>query len=180
MTYAGNASAILAFLLSVFLNVQYLNGSITCIFFLAPILLFLNQDSFLLKNLTPRNRYFPIILSTSVFLTFYAIYKILVQSILAKYGLVPSPDHYLSSFTLWVNWFYLLCTTPSHFYFNQFMWTFSRQSDLMWYLILPLNLFGIFLAEFSSVQMLGVLGVIGGVVHFVYKSEIQKRGKEMI
>jgi hypothetical protein len=43
MPYVGNVSSILGLLLSLILNIVYLNGSIISIFFLSPILLFLNE-----------------------------------------------------------------------------------------------------------------------------------------
>jgi len=185
----GNLSAIFGFTLSVILNVQYLGGSQTCIFFLAPLLLLMNfSDNFMLFNsLNESNRYFPIIAATSVFLIGSAIYDLALRNFLMSLGWIsPSaPLQFMVYTTKWTfvafkNLLFLIMTLPSHYYFNQFLWSFPKQTGFLWLLISPINIVPAFFANLSSIQMLGVLGLLAGAIQFLYRTQIQRFGREVI
>lgn len=62
--YIGNTAACMALVLSLSMHMYFFEGNETCIIFLAPILLLLNQDSTIMAGLTSQRRYFPLLLGT--------------------------------------------------------------------------------------------------------------------
>ena len=168
--------------MAVTLNIQYLDGSQTCIFFLAPILLLLNPDQYLLKGLSEKNRYFPIIAVTSVFLVFVSFYHLILKSLLIQLGfkLATSSSISLSNVSILINLALLCMTVPSHYYFNIFMWNFAKQNPMLWTIIGPLNVLPAIFASIGSIQILGVIGLLAGAIHYFVTSRISKSANRVL
>lgn len=73
---AANAATGTCFVLSVSLAKYFIGGTDLAVPVLAPILLLLNQDAYLLKGLTPRRRYAPPIAAVGLYLGTSALLKL--------------------------------------------------------------------------------------------------------
>jgi len=183
MTNVGNISTMFGFVLCTFLNIEYLGGSQTCIFFLAPLMLLLNKDSYLLKGLGEHNRYFPIIAVTSLFLMLMAIHSLLLGKFFVFFGFhfTRSIPLELNNLELMKNLGLLGLTLPSHYFYNIFMWNFKMQSHAYILLLLaPINVAAIVFADLSSTQMLAVLGIVGSIAQYYVGNQIQRKGKAIL
>jgi len=121
----GNIATLLGFVLSVSVNILFLGGSQTCIFFLAPLLVLLSQDHLYFTRLTYHNKHFPIIAATSLFLMFASLEHLIFLSnafvgdtFLALFNPV-APTTSISFLHLIKNLILLVGTLPSHFFFQQ-------------------------------------------------------------
>ncbi|CAM8992654.1 unnamed protein product [Rhodiola kirilowii] len=76
MPAVGNVATVMCFAICLILNVNLTGGSNRAIFFLAPILLLLNQDSDFVAGFGDKQRYFPVTLAISVYLGVTALYSI--------------------------------------------------------------------------------------------------------
>ncbi|GAU16528.1 hypothetical protein TSUD_167590, partial [Trifolium subterraneum] len=74
MPSVGNVATILCFAICLILNVYLTGGSNRSIFFLAPILLLLNQDSDFIAGFGDKHRYFPVTVVISVYFAITALY----------------------------------------------------------------------------------------------------------
>lgn len=179
MPAVGNLSTILCFLICLVINMTLTGGSNRAIFFLAPILLLLNQDSDILASFGDRQRYFPVTLAISVFLLLNAIYRIWAEVWHgnAGWGLdIGGPG-----------WFYaiknaalLVLTLPNHILFNRFMWDYVKLSDSMLLLIMPLNLPSIIITDILTIRVLGFLGVVYSLAQYLISRSIRMAGMKYI
>ena len=56
----GNAATMMCFVLSVLLNVRYLDGTVYCVVVFAPVMLLLSSGRRMLRDLNDSNRYAPV------------------------------------------------------------------------------------------------------------------------
>ncbi|KAG6581973.1 hypothetical protein SDJN03_21975, partial [Cucurbita argyrosperma subsp. sororia] len=139
MPAVGNVATVMCFAICLILNVNLTGGSNYAIFFLAPILLLLNQDSDFVAGFGDKQRYFPVTIVISAYLVLTAMYNIGedVWHGNAGWGLdIGGPDWIFAVKNLAL----LVLTFPSQILFNRFVWSFSKHSDSTPLLTLPLNL----------------------------------------
>lgn len=74
MPAVGNVSTVLCFIICLILNMHLTGGSNRAIFFLAPILLLLNQDSDIFAGFGDRQRDFPVTVAISGYLVLTALF----------------------------------------------------------------------------------------------------------
>ncbi|XP_058736244.1 uncharacterized protein LOC131608733 [Vicia villosa] len=167
MPSVGNVATILCFAICLVLNVYLTGGSNRSIFFLAPILLLLNQDSDFIAGFGDKHRYFPVTVVISVYFVLTALYSIwedVWQGNAGGWGLqIGGPD--------WIfmvkNLALLVLTFPSHIIFTRYVWSHSKQSDSPPWITLPLNLLPIACTDVLKIKILGILGVIYSLAQYI-------------
>ncbi|KAK9277440.1 hypothetical protein L1049_006983 [Liquidambar formosana] len=159
MPAVGNVATVMCFAICLILNVNLTGGSNRAIFFLAPILLLLNQDSDFVAGFGDKQRYFPVTVVISAYLVLTALYSIWedVWHGNAGWGLeIGGPDWFFAV----KNVALLILTFPSHILFNRFVWSYTKQTDSTPLLTMPLNLPSIIITDVMKVRILGLLGII--------------------
>ncbi|XP_057755029.1 uncharacterized protein LOC130974246 [Arachis stenosperma] len=166
MPAVGNVATIMCFAICLVLNINLTGGSNRAIFFLAPILLLLNQDSDFVAGFGDKHRYFPVVAVISVYFVLTALYSIWedVWHGNTGWGLqIGGPD--------WIfvvkNLALLVLTFPSHILFNRYVWSFTKQSDSPPWITLPLNLLPIACTDILKIKILGILGVIYSLAQYL-------------
>ncbi|XP_075504660.1 uncharacterized protein LOC142542106 isoform X1 [Primulina tabacum] len=166
MPAVGNVATIMCFAICLILNVQLSGGSNRAIFFLAPILLLLNQDSDFFAGFGDKQRYFPVTVVISAYLVLTSLYSIWedVWHGNAEWGVnIGGPD--------WIfavkNMALLILTFPSHILFNRFVWSYTKQADAKPLLTIPLNLPSVIITDVMKIKILGLLGVIYSVSQYL-------------
>ncbi|XP_078440804.1 no exine formation 1 [Wolffia australiana] len=179
MPAVGNVSTFLCFLLCVVINTTLTGGSNRAIFFLAPILLLLNQDSDIFSGFGDRQRYFPVVLAVSVYLFITAVQRIWAEVWSGDSGWaleIGGPG--------WVfavkNAGLLILTLPNHILFSRFMWDYVKQTDGMLLLTMPLNLPSIVITDVSTIRVLGLLGVIYSLAQYLISRRTRIAGMKFI
>ncbi|WOL00476.1 hypothetical protein Cni_G09189 [Canna indica] len=179
MPAVGNVSTLLCFLICLILNIQLTGGSNRAIFFLAPILLLLNQDSDIFAGFGDRQRYFPVTLAISGYLVLTALYRIWEEAWRGNTGWgleIGGPGWFFAV----KNAALLILTLPNHILFNRFMWDYVKQTDSILLLTLPLNLPSIVITDILTVRVLGLLGVIYSLSQFLISRRIRIAGMKYI
>ncbi|PKA56869.1 hypothetical protein AXF42_Ash002172 [Apostasia shenzhenica] len=179
MPAVGNASTILCFIICLILNMSLTGGSNRAIFFLAPILLLLNQDSDILVGFGDRQRYFPVTLAISVYLVLNALYRIWEEVWHGNTGWgleIGGPGWFFAV----KNAALLVLTLPNHILFNRFMWDYVKQTDSMLLLTMPLNLPSIIITDIFTVRVLGLLGIIYSLTQYMISRRIRIAGMKYI
>ncbi|XP_022725442.1 uncharacterized protein LOC111281907 [Durio zibethinus] len=159
MPAVGNVATVMCFAICLILNVNLTGGSNQAIFFLAPILLLLNQDSDFVAGFGDKQRYFPVIVVISVYLVLTTLYSILEEVWHGNAGWdieIGGPGWFFAVKNLTL----LILTFPSHILFNRFVWSYSKQTDSIPLLTLPLNLASILITDLTKIRVLGFLGII--------------------
>uniref|UniRef100_A0ACD5X3F2 Uncharacterized protein n=1 Tax=Avena sativa TaxID=4498 RepID=A0ACD5X3F2_AVESA len=179
MPAIGNFSTVLCFIICLVLNITLTGGSNRAIFFLAPILLLLNQDSDIVAGFGDRQRYFPVIVSVSGYLLLTALYRIWEETWPGSGGWTldiggPGWLYAVKNVAL------LVLTLPNHILFNRFMWDYVRQSDSKLLLTLPLNLPSIIMTDILPVRVLGLLGAIYSLAQYLISRRIRIAGMKYI
>ncbi|XP_061359475.1 uncharacterized protein LOC133303571 isoform X1 [Gastrolobium bilobum] len=166
MPAVGNVATIMCFAICLVLNINLTGGSNRAIFFLAPILLLLNQDSDFVAGFGDKHRYFPVTVVISAYFVLTALYSIWedVWHGNTGWGLqIGGPD--------WIfvvkNLALLILTFPSHILFNRYVWGYTKQSDSPPWITLPLNLLPIACTDVLKIRILGILGVIYSVAQYL-------------
>ncbi|XP_073281964.1 uncharacterized protein [Primulina huaijiensis] len=159
MPAVGNVATIMCFAICLILNVQLSGGSNRAIFFLAPILLLLNQDSDFFAGFGDKQRYFPVTVVLSAYLVLTSLHSIWEDVWHGSAGWsvkIGGPN--------WVfavkNMSLLILTLPSHILFNRFVWSYTKQADAKPLLTMPLNLPSVMITDVMKIKILGLLGVI--------------------
>lgn len=166
MPAVGNVATIMCFAICLILNVNLTGGSNQAIFFLAPILLLLNQDSDFVAGFGDKQRYFPVTVAISGYLVLSSLYSIWedVWHGNAGWGLeVGGPNWFFAVKNLAL----LILTFPSHIVFNRFVWSYTKQTDSTPLLTLPLNLPSIIITDVTQVKVLGLLGIIYSLAQYI-------------
>lgn len=179
MPAVGNFSTILCFVICLILNFNLTGGSNRAIFFLAPILLLLNQDSDILAGFGDRQRYFPVTVVISGYLVLTALYRIWeeVWQGSAGWGIeIGGPGWFFAVKNLAL----LILTLPNHILFSRFMWDYVKQTDATLLLTMPLNLPSIIITDILTVRVLGLLGVIYSLAQYLISRRIRLAGMKYI
>ncbi|XP_058102832.1 uncharacterized protein LOC131246592 [Magnolia sinica] len=179
MPAVGNVSTILCFVICLILNIHFTGGSNRAIFFLAPILLLLNQDTDFVSGFGDRQRYFPVMVAISGYLVLTALYRIWeeVWHGDSGWGLeIGGPGWFFAV----KNAALLMLTLPNHILFNRFMWDYTKQTDSMLLLTMPLNLPSIVITDIITVKVLGLLGVIYSLAQYLISRQIRIQGMKYI
>ncbi|KAG1331622.1 hypothetical protein COCNU_02G015900 [Cocos nucifera] len=179
MPAVGNVSTVLCFVICLILNMHLTGGSNRAIFFLAPILLLLNQDSDIFAGFGDRQRYFPVTIAISGYLVLTALYRIWeeVWHGNSGWGLeIGGPGWFFAV----KNAALLILTLPNHILFNRFMWDYVKQTDTMLLLTAPLNLPSIIITDIVTVRVLGLLGVIYSLAQYLISRRIRIAGMKYI
>ncbi|CAL1407826.1 unnamed protein product [Linum trigynum] len=159
MPAVGNVATVMCFAICLILNVNLTGGSNQAIFFLAPILLLLNQDSDFVAGFGDKQRYFPVTVAISGYLVLTTLFSIWEDVWHGNGGWsieIGGPDWFFAVKNLAL----LILTFPSHILFNRFVWSFTKQADTTPLITLPLNLPSIIIADVMKIKILGVLGII--------------------
>lgn len=179
MPAVGNVSTILCFVICLILNINLTGGSNRAIFFLAPILLLLNQDTDFVAGFGDRQRYFPVTVVISGYLVLTALYRVWeeVWHSDSGWGLeIGGPGWFFAVKNLAL----LVLTFPSHILFNRFMWDYAKQTDSMLLLTVPLNVPSIIITDIITVKVLGLLGVIYSLAQYLISRQIRIQGMKYI
>ena len=179
MPAVGNFSTILCFVICLILNFSLTGGSNRAIFFLAPILLLLNQDSDIFAGFGDRQRYFPVTVVISGYMVLTALYRIWeeVWHGNAGWGVeIGGPGWFFAV----KNAALLILTLPNHILFNRFMWDYVKQTDGTLLLTMPLNLPSIIITDIISVRVLGLLGIIYSLAQYLISRRIRLAGMKYI
>lgn len=166
MPFIGNVATVTCFIICLILNVNLTGGSNRAIFFLAPILLLLNQDSDFVSGLKERQRYFPVTMVISVYLVLTATYRIWEEVWHGNVGWgmeIGGPDWFFAVKNLAL----LILTFPSHILFNRFVWSRTKQTISESLLTLPLNLPSVIITDVIKVKILGLLGIIYSLAQYL-------------
>lgn len=166
MPAVGNVATVMCFAICLILNVNLADGSNRAIFFLAPILLLLNQDSDFVAGFGDKQRYFPVTVVISAYLVLTALYSIWedIWHGNAGWGLeIGGPDWFFAV----KNAALLILTFPSHILFNRFVWCYTRQTDSTPLIAIPLNLPSIIITDVIKIKILGLLGVIYSLAQYL-------------
>ncbi|KAG2274033.1 hypothetical protein Bca52824_056588 [Brassica carinata] len=181
MPAVGNVATIVCFAICLILNIHISGGSSQAIFFLAPILLLLNQDSDLLSGFGDKQRYFPVTLAISTYLALSSLY-------------VVWEEVWFGGNTGWGveiggrEWFFavknlalLILTAPGHIIFNRYVWSYStKNSDPSPMLTLPLSFAAVVITDVFQVRLLGVLGIVYSVAQYVISRQQHMKGLRYI
>lgn len=180
MPAVGNVATCLCFTLCLILNLLFTGGSNRAIFFLAPILLLLNQDSSFFTGFGDRQRYFPLTTVISIYLVIAAGYRIWAEiwngQQNAAWGLESGGPSLL--FVL-KNALLLFATIPNHFFFNRFMWDNVKQSDFWLLLVTPLNIPAM-ITDISTIRALALLGIIYALTQYLVSRHVRVAGMKFI
>ncbi|XP_077227698.1 no exine formation 1 [Tasmannia lanceolata] len=179
MPAVGNVSTILCFAICLILNINFTGGSNRAIFFLAPILLLLNQDTDFIAGFGDRQRYFPVTVVISGYLVLSALYRIFMEVWHGDVGWgleIGGPGWFFAVKNLAL----LILTLPNHILFNRFMWDYAKQTDAMLLLTMPLNLPSIIITDIITVKVLGLLGVIYSLAQYLISRQIRIAGMKYI
>ncbi|TVU24603.1 hypothetical protein EJB05_27051, partial [Eragrostis curvula] len=179
MPAIGNVSTVLCFVICIILNITLTGGSNRAIFFLAPILLLLNQDSDIFAGFGDRQRYFPVTVSISGYLLLTALYRIWEETWPGSGGWaldIGGPGWLFAVKNLAL----LLLTLPNHILFNRFMWDYVRQTDAKLLLTLPLNLPSIIMTDILTIRVLGLLGAMYSLAQYLISRRIRIAGMKYI
>ncbi|KAF8047123.1 hypothetical protein N665_3197s0009 [Sinapis alba] len=181
MPAVGNVATIVCFAICLILNIHISGGSSQAIFFLAPILLLLNQDSDLLSGFGDKQRYFPVTLAISTYLALSSLY-------------VVWEEVWFGGNTGWGveiggrEWFFavknlalLILTAPGHIIFNRYVWSYStKNSDPSPMLTVPLSFAAVVITDVFQVRLLGVLGIVYSVAQYVISRQQHMKGMRYI
>ncbi|XP_043704881.1 uncharacterized protein LOC122654723 [Telopea speciosissima] len=179
MPAVGNVATIMCFAICLILNINLTGGSNRAIFFLAPILLLLNQDSDFVAGFGDRQRYFPVTVVISAYLVVTAIYRIWEEVWHGNVGWgleIGGTDW----FFLVKNAALLVLTFPSHILFNRFVWSFTKQTDSTPLLTMPLNLPSVIMTDVLKVKILGILGMLYSCVQYLISRQHHITGLKYI
>lgn len=179
MPAVGNVATIMCFAICLILNVNLTGGSNQAIFFLAPILLLLNQDSDFVAGFGDKQRYFPVTVAISAYFVLTALYSIWedIWHGNAGWGIdIGGPDWFFAIKNLAL----LILTFPSHILFNQFVWSYTKRTDSTALIALPLNLPPIIISDVIKIRILGLLGSIYTIVQYMISRQQYISGMKYI
>jgi hypothetical protein len=179
MPAVGNVATTMCFAICIILNVNLTGGSNRAIFFLAPILLLLNQDSDFVAGFGDKQRYFPVTAVISSYLvvtTFYSIWEDIWHGNPGWGFEIGGPDWFFAV----KNVALLILTLPSHIIFNRFVWSYTKQTDSTPLLTLPLNLPSVLITDVIKIRILGLLGIIYSLAQYLISRQQYISGLKFI
>ncbi|KAL3818751.1 hypothetical protein ACJIZ3_004656 [Penstemon smallii] len=179
MPAVGNVATVMCFAICLILNMHLTGGSNRAIFFLAPILLLLNQDSDFFAGFGDKQRYFPVTVAISGYLVLTTLYSIWenIWHGNAGWGIdIGGPDWIFAVKNLAL----LILTFPSHILFNLFVWSYTKQADSKPLLTIPLNLPSVIITDIIKIKILGLLGVIYSLAQYLISRQHYLSGLKYI
>lgn len=179
MPAVGNVATVMCFAICLILNGHLTGGSNRAIFFLAPILLLLNQDSDFFAGFGDKQRYFPVTMAISGYLVLTSLYSIWEDVWHGNTGWgvdIGGPDWIFAVKNLAL----LILTFPSHILFNRFVWSFTKQVDSRPLLTIPLNLPSVLMTDIIKIKILGLLGVIYSLGQYMISRQQYMSGLKYI
>lgn len=166
MPAVGNVATVMCFAICLILNMHLTGGSNRAIFFLAPILLLLNQDSDFFAGFGDKQRYFPVIAAISAYFALTALHSIWEDLWHGNTGWgidIGGPDWIFAVKNLAL----LILTFPSHILFNGFVWSYTKKADNKPLLTIPLHLPPVLMTDILKIKILGLLGVIYSLAQYL-------------
>lgn len=179
MPAVGNVATVMCFAICLILNVHLTGGSNRAIFFLAPVLLLLNQDSDFFAGFGDKQRYFPVTVAISAYLVLTTVYSIWEEVWHGNTGWgvdIGGPDWIFAVKNLAL----LVLTFPSHILFNRFVWSYTKQADSRPLLTIPLNLPSVLMTDIMKIKILGLLGVIYSLAQYLISRQQYLSGLKYI
>ncbi|KAG6425555.1 hypothetical protein SASPL_115996 [Salvia splendens] len=179
MPAVGNVATVMCFAICLILNVHLTGGSNRAIFFLAPVLLLLNQDSDFFAGFGDKQRYFPVSVAISIYLVSTSVYSIWEDVWHGNTGWgvdIGGPDWIFAVKNLAL----LVLTFPSHILFNRFVWSYTKQADSWPLLTIPLNLPPVIMTDIIKIKILGLLGVIYSLAQYLISRQQYLSGLKYI
>ncbi|KAL7608998.1 uncharacterized protein LOC111912343 [Lactuca sativa] len=179
MPAVGNVATVMCFAICLILNVNLTGGSNRAIFFLAPILLLLNQDSDFVAGFGDKQRYFPVTVVISGYLMLTSVYSIWEEIWQGDVGWgmqIGGPDWIFAVKNLAL----LILTIPSHVLFNRFVWSYTKRNDSMPLLTIPLNLPPSIITDVVKIRILGLLGIIYSLAQYLISRQQYVSGLKYI
>lgn len=179
MPAVGNVATIMCFAICIILNINLTGGSNRAIFFLAPILLLLNQDSDFVAGFGDKQRYFPVTAVISSYLVVTAFYSIWEDIWHGNPGWgfeIGGPDWFFAVKNLAL----LVLTFPSHILFNRYVWSYTKQTDSTPLLTLPLNFPSVLITDVIKIRILGLLGIIYSLAQYLISRQQYISGLKFI
>ncbi|KAK3268371.1 hypothetical protein CYMTET_23122 [Cymbomonas tetramitiformis] len=158
----GNTAVGAAVTLALMLNLRLADASEEAIFAIAPLLLLLNQDRYLLTGLADKKRYFPV----AVAITFYLITcsaQTITQAL--RYGRTGALGAAFWSYLV-KSAAGLLFTAPSHVLLTKYLWDGTRQPDVLLLCSAPLNIPPMILSDIRATQLLAAWGIAESVTQY--------------
>ncbi len=178
----GNIATLLGFALPLYLSVHYLDGHEMSVFVFSPVLLLLNNERHLFAQLNDENRYFPLVLCSSIALVASALYTLFGHSALVQLGLVQLGTMRVppTAFFMALQSTLLLIAMPSVFRFNTFLITRQKQNQVAWLTIAPLTVLPLLFAEYDSTRLLAAIGGFGSLYQFVVQRQTKRTGQDIL
>ncbi|CAG9466123.1 unnamed protein product [Pedinophyceae sp. YPF-701] len=170
---AGNAATLLCFVTGAVLSRWFMDRASLSVLSLAPVLLLLNQDAYLLPNLTQARRYAPLAAAVSS-----ALVAISLVEAVSSAPVDTGSDVLTVARSSQSSFFPLLAVglaVPSHLMLVTYLWTRRWVPAYRVALVTPLNIASLLMTGGDSGQVLGALGLAGGVAQFfmMYSSKVQ-------
>ncbi|XP_010419915.1 PREDICTED: uncharacterized protein LOC104705589 [Camelina sativa] len=181
MPAVGNVATIMCFAICVILNLHLSGGSSQAIFFLAPILLLLNQDSDLLSGFGDKQRYFPVTVAISTYLALSSLYTVWEEVWFggnAGWGVEIGGREWFFAVK---NLALLIVTAPGHIIFNRYVWSYTtKHTDASPMLTVPLSFAAVIITDVFQVRILGVLGIVYSAAQYVISRQQYMKGLRYI
>jgi len=187
---AANVAAVLCFGLAVAVARHFTGGADFAVPVLAPVLLLLNQDGYLLAGLTRRRRYMPPVAAVSLYLGASALTALLgalvrgrVPSAVSERGglalLAPTGARALLLYAA-KEVVAVACTVPSHALLATYLWNFRWVSGFWLLLSVPLNAVTLVLSSVHQLTVMGALGAAFGCVQGLLQWHNRRRGQRLV
>lgn len=136
---------------------------------LAPLLLLLNQDSYILPMIDTRRRYFPPYVALVAYLSASTL-----RAAVDALGEAPL----ISAARLAAA---VLCTLPNHALFAAYLWNQRRQSEWPLLVFTPLNAFPAFFTNsHPAVVWLAGMAAVAAVVQGASMRQVRRAGTRLI
>jgi hypothetical protein len=143
-------------------------GRDEAVLMLAPLLLLLNQDPYLLPMLDERRRYFPPYVALVLYLMASAFRA--ASGALVRHTAVEAVAAFAS----------IACALPNHLLFAAYLWNQKRQSEWLLLLFTPLNavpgLFGVG----NAILWLAGGGVVAALAQGLTMRQVRRMGTRLI
>lgn len=147
---------------------MHAEGKDEAILMLAPLLLLLNQDPYLLPMLDDRRRYFPPYIALVLYLAASAFRA--AAAAVIRHSPIAAAAAMLS----------VVCALPNHGLFAAYLWNQKRQSEWMLLLFTPLNAIPALFGVGSAIWWLCGGGVFAALAQGVAMRQVRRMGTRLI
>jgi hypothetical protein len=158
----GNVLTAAAFAIALLLSLGMSGPQDAAIFVIAPLLLLLNRDEFLLSRLVNARRYFAPVAAVVIFLGANAANQLLDAVLLSEHDRAHQM-HHPSGLPWWFfvrNFVCLVACLPTHAIFLKYLWDWLPQADGQLLVLTPLNLLSLCLTDVETTRLLAVLAMV--------------------